>query len=86
MDEHPIDIAVIINGQPIALDQVAVKAVLRTIVERALSKSGNSGQPVDNWELRDANGQILDLQKTVEHYGIIGGAKLFLNLKAGVGG
>ncbi len=86
MDEHPIEITVIINGQPIALDHVAVKEVLRAVVVRALEKSGNSGQPIDNWELRDANGQILDLQKTVADYGIISGVKLFLNLKAGVGG
>jgi len=85
MKEHEIEITVIVNGQPIA-EHVNVKTILRELVKRALDKSGNSGQPVENWELRDAAGQVLDLSKTVEHYGIINGAKLFLNLKAGVGG
>jgi Protein of Unknown function (DUF2604) len=85
MSEHEIHITVIVNGQPVA-EHVNVKTVLRDVVKRALDKSGNSGQPIDNWELRDAAGQVLDLNKTIAHYGIDDGAKLFLNLKAGVGG
>lgn len=85
MSEHEIHITVIVNGQPVA-EHVNVKLVLRDVVKRALEKSGNSGQPIDNWELRDAAGQVLDLSKTVAHYGLDNGAKLFLNLKAGVGG
>lgn len=86
MSEHEIGITVIVNGQPIEIEHVSVKELLRVVVERALNKSGNSGQPIENWELRDAAGQVLDLSKTVGHYGIVNGAKLFLNLKAGVGG
>jgi hypothetical protein len=86
MSEHEIEITVIVNGQPVELEHVNVKTLLRAVVERALEKSGNSGQPIDNWELRDSAGQVLDLSKTVAHYGIVSGTKLFLNLKAGVGG
>lgn len=85
MSEHEIHITVVVNGQPVS-EHVNVKTALREVVKRALDKSGNSGQPIDNWELRDAAGQVLDLSKTVAHYGIVSGAKLFLNLKAGVGG
>lgn len=85
MSEHEIEITIIVNGQPIA-EHVNVKMQLREVVKRALDRSGNSGQPIENWELRDAVGQVLDLSKTVEQYGIVNGAKLFLNLKAGVGG
>ena len=85
MHQHDINITVIVNGQPID-EKVNVDEKLRAVAEKALHKSGNSGQPLDNWELRDTAGQILDLSKRVGDYGIIAGAKLFLNLKAGVGG
>jgi hypothetical protein len=84
--EHKIDIAVVVNGHPVPFDKINVKTVLRELVERALKESGNSGQPIDNWELRDAGGQILELHRTLAHYGITNGAQLFLSLKAGVGG
>lgn len=85
MSEHEIDIAVIVNGQPVA-ERVHEKTLLRDVVKRALDKSGNSGQPIENWELRDSSGQLLDLSKTIGQVGTVNGAKLFLNLKAGVGG
>ena len=83
---HEIEFTVVVNGQPVAFDHINVKTHLRDIVKIALDKSGNSGQPIDNWELRDAGGQVLELNRTIESYGIVTGANLFLNLKAGVGG
>jgi hypothetical protein len=84
--QHQIDFTVVVNGQPVNFDHINVNTHLREIVKTALEKSGNSGQPIDNWELRDAGGQVLDLNRTLADYGIATGAKLFLNLKAGVGG
>lgn len=80
-----IIISVIVNGQPVDVE-ANVKAPLIPVVEHALNQSGNSGQPLENWELRDASGQVLDLNRKVEDYGFTNGVKLFLNLKAGVGG
>jgi hypothetical protein len=85
-EQHEIELTVIVNGQPVALEDLSVKTLLRIVVERALKESGNSGQPVENWELRDTAGQILDLNRKIADYGIVDEAKLFLNLKAGVGG
>jgi len=85
MSGNQIEITVIVNGQPVE-EKANVNAPLRTVVEHALQKSGNSGQPPENWELRDSAGQVLDLSRKAEDYGIVAGAKLFLNLKAGVGG
>jgi hypothetical protein len=85
MHPHEIEITVVVNGQPVP-EKVNTEEKLRAVAEKALEKSGNSGQPLDNWELRDSAGQILDLNKKVADYGIITGTKLFLNLKAGVGG
>jgi len=83
---HEINIVVVVNGHPVPFDHISVKTVLRELVHEALKKSGNSGQPIENWELRDAAGQILDLHRTLADYGIMSGANLFLSLKAGVGG
>jgi hypothetical protein len=85
MSGNQIDIIVVVNGQPVTI-KANLNAPLRTVVNHALKESGNSGQPAENWELRDAGGQVLDLNKKVEDYGITAGAKLFLALKAGIGG
>jgi hypothetical protein len=82
---NEIDLTVVVNGQPVAL-QVSTHVETRSLIERAFSKSGNQGQPLANWELRDAGGQILDPAKKLGDYGISDGVTLFLNLKAGVGG
>jgi hypothetical protein len=86
MPVHEINITVVVNGHPVPLEKINVEEKLRAVADKALKNSGNSGQPLDNWELRDSAGQILDFNKKVADYGITNGAKLFLNLKAGVGG
>jgi len=85
MSHNKIMISVIVNGQPVEV-AANLEAPLTSVVEHALKQSGNSGQPLENWELRDAAGQVLDLARKVEDYGFTNGTKLFLNLKAGVGG
>ena len=80
-----ISITVIVNGQPTVVDE-AKNAPLSTIIPDALRQTGNSGQPPENWELRDADGNLLDLNKKIGDYGFTDKARLFLNLKAGVGG
>ena len=80
-----IDITVVVNGQPTvvgALDD----APLRTIIPEALQQTDNTGQAPENWELRDADGNLLDLNKKIEDYPFTDKTRLFLNLKAGVGG
>src|SRR4051812_24258958 len=83
--DNQIDVSVVVNGQPVSV-KANLNAPLQTVVLKALHDSGNSGQPVENWELRDGAGQVLDISRKVEHYGITPGANLFLNLKAGIGG
>ena len=61
-------------------------AALGTIIPDALRQTGNSGQPPENWELRDVDGNLLDLNKKIEDDGFSDKVRLFLNLKAGVGG
>ena len=80
-----ISITVVVNGQPTVVD-VLQAAPLGTIIPDALRQTENSGQPPENWELRDADGTLLDLEKRIEDYGFSEKIRLFLNLKAGVGG
>ena len=84
-NQNDVAITVVVNGKPTPLS-ANLHAPLKTVIPRALELSGNVGQPPDNWELRDANGQLLDQDRKVADLGISAGATIFLNLKAGVGG
>jgi hypothetical protein len=80
-----IELIVVVNGQP--TDVVAnEEAPLLTVVAKALEQTGNTGQPPENWELRNASGVELDVNQKVEDYNFAPRTQLFLNLKAGVGG
>lgn len=80
-----IELHVVVNGRPVTV-KVNVENPVHKLIQEALDKSGNSGQPASNWELRDAGGQILDPSRKIDTYQIHNGATLFLNLKAGIGG
>ena len=80
-----IEMTVVVNGQPTVV--VAVEDdPLSAIIPDALRQTGNSGQPPENWELRDTDGNLLDLNKKIGDFGFDDKTRLFLNLKAGVGG
>ena len=85
MPPNQTQIAVVVNGEP-TLITANLNAPLRTIIPKALHESGNAGQPPENWELRDAAGVPLDLDAKIESFEFSSDAKLFLNLKAGIGG
>lgn len=78
-------ITVVVNGQPTVVE-AEPEAPLKTIIPKALEQTGNTGQPPDNWELRDAAGVELDVNIKIEDYHFPPDVRLFLNLKAGVGG
>ena len=80
-----ISITIVVNGQPTVVDAVESEP-LGAIIPDALRQTANSGQPPENWELRDADGNLLDLEKNIGDYGFPEKVRLFLNLKAGVGG
>jgi Protein of Unknown function (DUF2604) len=82
---NEIDLNIVVNGQPVTV-KGNLHAPLHTAIQHALEQSGNSGQPVENWQLRDAGGQILDPARKIEDFHFAPGATLFLNLTAGVGG
>jgi hypothetical protein len=83
--DNKVDLAIIVNGQPTVVE-ANVNAPLHTVIPRALEATGNSGQPPENWELRDAAGTLLDTSKKISSFNFPPDVRLFLSLKAGVGG
>lgn len=85
MSRYEINLEFVVNGQ-----SVTVKAdslwQLGEAVQEALKKSGNVGQPLDNWELRDTAGNVVDMGLKLGRTDIKDGTKFFLSLKAGIGG
>ena len=77
-----VQLTIVVNGQPTQV-RANPEAAVHSLIERALQQTGNAGQPADNWELRNAQGQPTPLSAKVEEFL---GQTLFLNLKAGVGG
>ena len=84
-DPKKISITVVVNGKPTDVDAFDNEP-LGSIIPDALQQTGNTGQPPENWELRDSDGTLLDPDKRIEDYGFSDKVRLFLNLKAGVGG
>lgn len=76
---------IIVNGQPADVTAKS-KHALHSVIPSALDQTGNSGQPPENWELRDVTGTLLDTTKAISEFGFGEGARLYLNLKAGIGG
>jgi hypothetical protein len=82
---NKVQLEVVVNGTGTALE-ANIHEPLRAIIPKALEQTGNEGQPPENWELRDANGTPLPIDQKVEDFHFEQGTKLFLNLKAGIGG
>ena len=85
MSDKYIELKFIVNGQAVPV-QADLGWEFREAAVKALEESGNSGQPIENWELRDGAGQVLDMGTKIARSDIEEGATLYLNLKAGVGG
>jgi hypothetical protein len=76
----------VLNGEDIDL-RVNPEASLSHAVEKALIDSGNSGRKnPSEWELRDAAGKLLDMQRSAKDLGLVSGTRLYLSLRVGAGG
>jgi hypothetical protein len=83
--DNKINLTIVVNGEPTVVE-ANPHAELRSIIGRALEQTGNTGQPEENWELRDASGLQLPLDRKIADFNFSPDTRLFLNLKAGVGG
>ncbi len=85
MSDKYVALKFVVNGQPVPVD-ADLGCDLREVAAKTLDQSGNAGQPIENWELRDSFGTVIDMGAKIAQCGIKEGATLFLSLKAGVGG
>lgn len=74
----------IVNGTPTEV-KVNIHPPLKVAVEKALKQTGNTGRPLEDWELKWLD-KVLDISKSAKDYKIPNGTELFLSLRAGQGG
>ena len=84
-DDRKLTLVFIINGQDWPVEANA-KAPLRSAVQRALAASQNTGRPPEEWEVRTAQGVLLETSPSLEDLGLVEGTRLFLGLRVGAGG
>ncbi len=85
-EKNQVELLVVVNGQPTTVTANR-NAPLHSIIGHALAQTGNAaGQSPENWELRDDAGAVLPGDQKIGDFGFPEDARLFLNLKAGVGG
>lgn len=85
MPHEPIAVTVVVSGQP-ALIEIDPSATVEQLVKFSLEKTGNRGQPSSEWELRSADGKLIEQTLTVKDAIIVRGSILYLSPRAGAGG
>jgi hypothetical protein len=85
MVKHEITLIFIINGADFPV-QTNVNAPLKQAVARALADSHNTGRPPSEWQVRDAAGVLLEVERKIADYNFQDGTRLFLSLGVGAGG
>ena len=79
-------VIVVVNG---AATAVAIQGnpSLEEVVETALQQTQNSGQPAEAWELRGPDdAPIADLSTKIKKLDLDEDDRLYVNLRAGIGG
>ena len=82
--DKKIDIEIIINGTSFGELSFPDGISITGLRAEVLDKTKNTGQPPENWEVKDSVGNILDLNKHLLDYSEIN--QLWFSLKAGIGG
>jgi hypothetical protein len=78
-------ISFIVNGEttPISVDR---HAPLFHGMRAALDASNNTARPLEDWELRDDSGRLLDRVTSAAENQVAEGAHVFITLRLGAGG
>jgi hypothetical protein len=87
-EKHPdnkLNVVVVVSGvdQPV---EVNPHQTVGHLAEKALKASGNAGQPLENWEMKTAEGMLIPFETHIADAGIGEGSKVYLTPKAGSGG
>ena len=85
-NKNDVTLNVSVNGGAAVPVTANKNAPLRTIVQKALDATETKGQPAENWDVKDVNGNVLPLDKKIEELGFAADVILFLSLKVGAAG
>jgi hypothetical protein len=85
MANNKVTLVIIVNGTAVPVE-TNPHAELRTVVNKALADSHNTGRPASDWELSDEHGKVFDLTQKVGAFGFTDGTRLMLTLGIGVQG
>lgn len=80
---NKLPLIIVVNGDPTPVEG-NLHAPLHTVVQKALSDTQNTGRKLEDWELRDEDGNELDLSRKLLEFGFPPNTVLSLTLKAGV--
>jgi len=83
--ENFITLVFIVNGEEYPNAKINLKQPLSVSINNALKDSGNTGRNLSDWQVK-WNDNNVDINNKVEVFNFSDGAKLFISLKAGVGG
>lgn len=83
-NENKIEVEIIINGTSYGSQEFPENMKLIGLRSVVLSQNDNTGQPPENWEIKDENGNLLNLDKHLSDYEHLD--QIWFSLKAGVGG
>ncbi len=80
-----INVVVVVSGQSTTVE-ANIHQKVDHLVREALNQTGNKGQPPGEWELRTADGALVDQGLTIEAARVADGVTLYLSPRAGAGG
>ena len=80
-----LSLVFIINGEDVTVE-VTENQKLHVGRDKALRDSGNTGRPVDEWEIRTEGGIVLSPDASVSGSGLVNGSRLLLSLRVAAGG
>ena len=75
----------VISGTP-HKRKAPVNSTLGNESRVALETSGNLARSYEEWQIRDANGVLLETNRSIADFNFKPGARLFLSLAVGAGG
>lgn len=81
---HIKEVEIIVNGTSYGKLPFPESIIMRKLMEEALKETKNTGRPLDDWEMKNTEGQLIDLEKHLRDYPSLD--KVFITLKAGIGG
>jgi hypothetical protein len=80
-----IRVLVVVNGIEATID-AETNSPIRAVVERALAQTHHTGRPITDWELKDAQGIPLELNRKIKEFHFSSNVVLYLTLVVGVNG